>query len=635
MVGRLLLKTLFLTSPIGTTAVAVSMLSRTTLPLARIVQPLAIRGSVTRAGQLHAFEKGRLHPELWPAERVRSVFIDYFAKKHAHTFYPSSPVVPYNDPTLLFINSGMAQFKPIFLGNADPASPLASLVRAANTQKCIRAGGKHNDLEDVGMDTYHHTLFEMLGSWSFGDYFKAEAITWAWELLTEVYGLPPDRFYATYFGGDARLGLPPDEEARQLWLRFLPESRVLPGSAKDNFWEMGDTGPCGPCTEIHYDRIGGRDAAALVNNDDPDVLEIWNLVFMQFNREPSGDLRPLPAKHVDTGMGFERLVSVLQDKRSNYDTDVFMPLFTEIQKLTGAPPYTGKLGDEDPRLKDTAYRVIADHIRTLSFAIADGALPSNEGRGYVLRRILRRAVRYGRQMLGAQEGFFAALVPTVAASLGDTFPELRSQLGKVQAVIAEEEMAFTSTLSRGIKEFSSYAATVKAQGGKTIDGKSAFFLYDTMGFPFDLTQLMAREAGLEVDTEGFNEQIKQQRARSAAAAQAAKGGGSLALGAEQTAALGAQGHAYTDDSDKYSWEPPAKPSKLQAIFTADGFVDRVQAVAGNAEETTIGLVLDVSVAPAAPLSSARDSATIRRRLGPSVSTLLLTRRPLPRAETFG
>jgi alanyl-tRNA synthetase len=330
-------------------------------------------------------------------------------------------------------------------------------------------------------------------------------------------------------------------------------------------------------------------------------------------------------------MGFERLVSVLQDKRSNYDTDVFMPLFTEIQKLTGAPPYTGKLGDEDPKLKDTAYRVIADHIRTLSFAIADGALPSNEGRGYVLRRILRRAVRYGRQMLGAQEGFFAALVPTVAASLGDTFPELRSQLGKVQAVIAEEEMAFTSTLSRGIKEFSSYAATVKAQGVKTIDGKSAFFLYDTMGFPFDLTQLMAREAGLEVDTEGFNEQIKQQRARSAAAAQAAKGGGSLTLGAEQTAALGAQGHAYTDDSDKYSWELPAKPSKLQAIFTADGFVDRVQAVAGNAEETTVGLVLDVSAA----LLRRRAVRATRRRLGSSVSAWLLTRRPLLRAETCG
>jgi len=531
----------------------------------------------------------------WTADRVRSVFIDYFVEKHAHTFYPSAPVVPYADPTLLFINSGMAQFKPIFQGTVEPGSPLAPLVRAANTQKCIRAGGKHNDLEDVGMDTYHHTLFEMLGSWSFGDYFKQEAVDWAWELLTEVYALPKDRFYATYFGGDEALGLEPDLEAREMWLRYLPEDRVLPGSAKDNFWEMGDTGPCGPCSEIHYDRIGGRNAADLVNMDDPDVLEVWNLVFMQFNREPSGDLRELPAKHVDTGMGFERLVSVLQDKRSNYDTDVFMPIFAAIQAQTKARAYAGKLGDEDDGLVDTAYRVIADHIRTLSFSIADGALPSNEGRGYVLRRILRRAVRYGRQKLGAGEGFFAALVPTVSAEFGATFPELRERQAHVQAVIAEEEQAFSSMLQRGIKEFNTRAAVIKKEGGVQMDGSSAFFLYDTMGFPLDLTQLMAREAGLDVDETGFADAMKAQKARSAAAAAAAKGvAASLKLGVEQTAWLAAQDVPFTDDAPKFEWEADATPtSKLKAIFGSSGFVDELQAEpAAEGEETVVGLVLD-------------------------------------------
>ncbi|KAL1524223.1 hypothetical protein AB1Y20_019130 [Prymnesium parvum] len=524
---------------------------------------------------------------LWPADRVRAQFISYFQEKHEHSVVTSSPVVPFDDPTLLFANAGMNQFKPLFIGQATPGSALAGLKRAANTQKCIRAGGKHNDLEDVGMDTYHHTFFEMLGSWSFGDYFKEEAISWAWELMTKVYGLPEDRFYATYFEGDEQLGLPPDEEARQLWLRFLPEERVLPGNSKDNFWEMGDTGPCGPCSEIHFDRIGGRNAASLVNQDDPDVLEVWNLVFMQFNREPNGQLRPLPAKSVDTGMGFERLVSILQDKRSNYDTDVFGPIFEAIQKITGSPPYAGLLGEADADRRDTAYRVVADHIRTLSFAIADGAVPSNEGRGYVLRRILRRAVRYGRQMLGAQEGFFVALVPSVVDVLGGTFPELVEKQKLIEEVIAEEEAAFSSMLSRGIKEFNARAEEIKAAGQQGFDGEAAFFLYDSMGFPLDLTELMAREAGLTVDTEGFAAAMAAQKARSAAAAAAQKGGGmDLALGPEQVAWLSDHGVAFTDDEAKY--EPGVQPTaKVKAIYSTDGFLEDHAATGSK-----LGLVLD-------------------------------------------
>ena len=546
--------------------------------------------------------------QAWPAAKVRTQFIEYFEGKE-HSFVKSSPVVPYDDPTLLFANAGMNQFKPIFVGQAEPGSELAKLQRAANSQKCIRAGGKHNDLEDVGMDTYHHTFFEMLGSWSFGDYFKVEAIDWAWELLTKVYGLPPDRFYATYFEGDEKLGLAPDEEARQLWLRYLPPEHVIPGNAKDNFWEMGDTGPCGPCSEIHYDRIGGRDAAALVNQDDPDVLEVWNLVFMQFNREPSGELRQLPAQSVDTGMGFERLVSVLQDVRSNYDTDVFEPIFGEIQRVTGAEPYGRLLAASADEVlpgsavgRDTAYRVIADHVRTLSTAIADGAVPSNEGRGYVLRRILRRAVRYGRQMLGAEEGFFAALVPGAIATLAEPFPELQQQQELVQKVIAEEEAAFSSMLARGIKEFNARADAIKgsagvgAGGAAVVSGDDAFFLYDSMGFPLDLTELMAREAGLAVDTDGFAAAMEAQKARSQAANKASKGDGALlTLGAEQTAWLADGGVAFTDDSLKF--DAGATPTaRLRAIFTGDlergsggGFV---QSAADVADGATVGLVLD-------------------------------------------
>ena len=557
---------------------------------AAIARPPLLRAALAPAARWHATMSAG---GSWPVTKVRTQFVDFFEGKE-HSMVPSSPVVPYDDPTLLFANAGMNQFKPIFVGQAEPGSEFARLTRAANTQKCIRAGGKHNDLEDVGMDTYHHTFFEMLGSWSFGNYFKEEAIDWAWELLTKVYGLPPDRFYATYFEGDEALGLAPDEEARQFWLKYLPPERVLPGNAKDNFWEMGDTGPCGPCSEIHYDRIGGRDAAALVNMDDPDVLEVWNLVFMQFNRESATSLRPLPAKSVDTGMGLERLVSILQDVRSNYDTDVFSPLFDEIQKVTGAAPYAGALGGPAEVLpdtaigRDTAYRVIADHIRTLSCAIADGALPSNEGRGYVLRRILRRAVRYGRQILGADEGFFAKLVPAVVTSLGETFPELAEKQAHVSAVIAEEESAFSTMLTRGIKEFNTRAEGIRAAGGEGFDGASAFFLYDSMGFPIDLTELMAREAGLTVDLPGFEAAMAEQRARSSAAAAAAKGGNAgLALGAEQTAFLADSGVAFTDDQLKFVQGAEASAS-IRAIYRGGEFVEAADAKDG----ASIGLVLD-------------------------------------------
>lgn len=518
----------------------------------------------------------------WPADRVRETFLSFFAER-GHTVVPSSPVVPLDDPTLLFTNAGMNQFKPIFLGTVDPRSTMARLRRAADTQKCIRAGGKHNDLDDVGKDTYHHTFFEMLGNWSFGDYFKKEAINWAWELLTKVYGLPEESLYATYFGGDAALGLEPDEEAKDLWLALLPESRVLPFGCKDNFWEMGDTGPCGPCTEIHFDRRGGRDAASLVNADDPTCIEIWNNVFIQFNREADGTLKLLPAKHVDTGMGFERIASILQRKMSNYDTDVFMPIFAEIQKETGAPPYTGKLGKEDADNKDMAYRVVADHIRTLSFAIADGARPGNEGRDYVLRRVLRRAVRYGRDVLKAREGFFSKLVPVVGKLMGGVFPELLKHQGRIEEIIADEEATFGRTLQKGLQRFERAAADVK---DGMLSGQDAFLLWDSFGFPVDLTQLMAEEKGLSVDMAAYEKALGEARHLSRSARKV--GGGALVMEAEATAELQSKGLAPTDDKPKYIWHQDQE-SVLRGIYTGSGFA---AAVEDPAEE--VGLVLEAT-----------------------------------------
>ncbi len=421
------------------------------------------------------------------AAQIRQEFIDYFVKKRGHTFVPSSPCVPHDDPTLMFTNAGMNQFKDVFLDTGS-----RSFKRAANTQKCIRAGGKHNDLDDVGHDTYHHTFFEMLGNWSFGDYFKKEAIAWAWDLLTNVWGVDPQRLHATYFGGakgsrgqGAQGGtedFPPDEEARDLWLKVLPPERVHPGNMKDNFWEMGDTGPCGPCSEIHIDLTPDKSGGSLVNAGDARVMEIWNLVFIQFNRAADGKLTPLPAKHVDTGMGFERITALLQGKKSNYDTDIFTPIFAAIQRVTGAPAYTGKLeavvaagapagrdsgsdqsrdregAPSDPQIMvDVAYRVVADHLRTLTFALTDGATPSNEGRGYVLRRILRRAVRYGRQYLGTHEPFICKLVPAVVDGMGEAFPELKKNPQHVAEIIRDEERSFIKTLDRGIALFEEIA----------------------------------------------------------------------------------------------------------------------------------------------------------------------------------
>jgi alanyl-tRNA synthetase len=452
------------------------------------------------------------------SNKVRQTFLDFFKSK-GHEIVPSAPMVVKGDPTLMFINSGMAPFKDIFLGNAAIKFP-----RVADTQKCLRVSGKHNDLEEVGVDTYHHTMFEMLGNWSFGDYFKKDAIAWAWELLTEVYKIDKSRLYVTVFEGSVEENVPFDQEAYDTWKLYVEESRILKGNKKDNFWEMGDTGPCGPCTEIHYD---GRtdeerakvEGATLVNNDDPQVIEVWNNVFMEFMRKADKSLEKLPAQHVDTGMGFERLVRVLQGKQSNYDTDVFTPLLNKIEELSGL---RYKPEDEEKHKKqliiNIAMRVIADHIRTISFSIADGQLPSNTGAGYVIRRILRRAIRYGYQSLNIKEPFMYRIVPTLAHQLGQQFPELNTQKILIEKVIKEEEISFYKTLEIGLKRIDQVCIDLTASHtGKVIDGKVVFELYDTFGFPLDLTSLIARGYDLSIDEEEFNRLLTEQKNRSRAA----------------------------------------------------------------------------------------------------------------------
>lgn len=441
------------------------------------------------------------------SKEIRKTFLDFFESK-GHKILPSAPMVVKGDPTLMFINSGMAPFKNWFLGNEPIKYP-----RVADTQKCLRVSGKHNDLEEVGVDTYHHTMFEMLGNWSFGDYFKKEAITWAWELLTEVYKIPKDRLYVTVFEGDAKENLAFDQEAYDIWKERIAEDRILHGNKKDNFWEMGDQGPCGPCSEIHVDIRSDEernkvDGKTLVNNDHPQVVEIWNNVFMQFERKADGSLVELPAKHVDTGMGFERLCMALQGKTSNYDTDVFTPLIAEIEKISG------KKYERTAEKRDVAMRVIADHVRAVSFAICDGQLPSSGGAGYVIRRILRRAIRYGYSFLDLKEPFIYRLVKVLADEMGDFFPEIRSSQTLVEKVIREEEESFLRTLDKGI---SLLEDIIKKTTGDVIDGKTVFELYDTFGFPVDLTALIAAESNRRIDQLGFDEELQKQKERSRAA----------------------------------------------------------------------------------------------------------------------
>jgi len=552
---------------------------------------------------------------------IRQQFIDFFVQRHGHTFVPSSPVVPHDDPTLLFTNAGMNQFKPIFLGTEK-----RNYTRAVNTQKCIRAGGKHNDLDDVGRSRRHHTFFEMLGNWSFGDYFKKEAIAWSWELLTKVWKLDPTRLHVTVHAGDAAIGVERDNEAADLWRKtanweqygLKSDDHIHYGNTKDNFWEMGETGPCGPCTEIFVDRTPDKTGGPTVlSGEDPRVMEVWNNVFIQYNRNPDRSLTPLPAQHVDTGMGLERIIQVLQGKDDNYGIDLFDPFWARLKELSGIT-YGGrypKSNTADPVAEaadaglrhDIAFRVIADHIRCLTFALTDGAEPSNEGRGYVLRRILRRAVRFGRQQLELKEPFLHKLVPVVVEAMGGAFPELKANPGRVVEIVKDEEVSFGRTLDRGIQLFDEAAERAK---GKVVSGEDAFKLHDTYGFPIDLTRIMAEERGMSVDLSGYEKLMEEAREK-------ARAGGKDAdtrlfeLPPDAIAKLQSQKVAPTDDSPKFNAAPVG--ATVKAIWDGHKLLDKTHGAEAAAHG--VAVVLDTTCFYAEMGGQVGDTGQLRSKSG--------------------
>ncbi|XP_062953077.1 alanine--tRNA ligase, mitochondrial [Cynocephalus volans] len=522
------------------------------------------------------------------ASAVRDAFLSFFRDRHGHRLVPSAPVRPRGDPTLLFVNAGMNQFKPIFLGTVDPRSQMAGFRRVANSQKCVRAGGRHSDLEDVGRDLSHHTFFEMLGNWAFGgEYFKEETCSMAWELLTQVYRIPEDRLWVSYFGGDPKARLDPDLESRDIWLSLgVPTSRVLSFGPQENFWEMGDTGPCGPCTEIHYDLAGGVGA--------PQLVELWNLVFMQHNRQADGSLQPLPQRHVDTGMGLERLVAVLQGRRSTYDTDLFSPLLNAIHQGCRAPPYLGRVGVADEGRIDMAYRVVADHIRTLSICISDGVSPGMSGAPLVLRQILRRAVRFSTEVLQAPPGFLGSLVPVVVETLGDTYPELQKNAAQIANLVSEDEVAFLASLQRGRRIID---RTLKRLGPSEVfpaEVAWSLSLSGNLGLPLDLVELMLEEKGVKLDTAGLERLVQEEAQHRAQQAEPVQEQG-LRLDVHALGELQRLGVPLTDDSPKYNYS--LQPSgcyefgtceaQVLQLYTEDG-----TAVASVGEGQRCGLLLD-------------------------------------------
>ncbi|XP_008151450.2 alanine--tRNA ligase, mitochondrial [Eptesicus fuscus] len=549
-----------------------------------------LRRAIRRSPSWRGPSRRPLSSEPPPAQApaVRDAFLSFFRDRHGHRLVPSASVRPRGDPSLLFVNAGMNQFKPIFLGTVDPRSEMAGFRRVANSQKCVRAGGSHNDLEDVGRDLSHHTFFEMLGNWAFGgEYFKEEACSMAWELLTQVYGIPEDRLWVSYFGGDPKAGLDPDLESRDIWLSLgVPASRVLSFGPQENFWEMGDTGPCGPCTEIHYDLAGGMGA--------PELVELWNLVFMQHNREADGSLQPLPQRHVDTGMGLERLVAVLQGRRSTYDTDLFSPLLSAIHQGCGAPPYLGRVGAADEGRTDMAYRVVADHIRTLSVCIADGVSPGMSGAPLVLRRILRRAVRFSTEVLRAPPGFLGSLVPVVVETLGDTYPELQKNSAQIANLVSEDEAAFLASLQRGRRIIE---RTLRRLGPSDVfpaDVAWSLSMSGDLGLPLDLVELMLEEKGVQLDSAGLARLAQEEAQHRAQQAEPVEEQG-LQLNIHALGELQRRGLPPTDDSPKYhyclrpsgGYEFGTCEAQVLQLYTEDG-----TAVASVGEGQRCGILLD-------------------------------------------